>query len=226
MNKINRILNKFFNEVIDYLQINKSKLKGLLKTNDFLGRVKLKTTDDYAYDNDVNYGKTEWFPVVLDDSNDLGQIKDGKFIIGTRQLMDKNVRVGVNRNTPSIISISFHNFLYLELKDTKGTDFFELPPLDTNEPNLRIEELAILIITFKYKSNFRKDKFDAISRSIGKDMFEKHYDNLIKKGMVNKSGAITLKGKMAIESYDRKELRDMLKEFADRLRISDLMFYI
>lgn len=48
-----------------YGTVNRRGLLGRAKRGELIGKCDFKFTDDYAFDNDTNFGKTGWLPVRI-----------------------------------------------------------------------------------------------------------------------------------------------------------------
>ena len=182
-----------------YIKINKTFLKGLISKGDIVGMVSNSSTDDYVYDAENNYGKTDWMPVILTDGDTFGTVtKDGKLSIGVNVFSDKYVRANTYEDQPTTISLSLHSFKTLLLKDTKGTHFYTMPDMSDHE-KLTSAQTFVLAVIYGVSSSYRKQYFNKV-----KD-FDTIFASLIEKNYISKSGAMTATGKAYIYSLTRDE---------------------
>ena len=207
MNKIKQLIELFVNES-DSQQLNKGKVKRLIQAGGFIGRVKSNYTDDYAYDDKTNYGKTDWFPVELSsDGSSFGSVKDGKLLIDEKWFSDKNVRATVNSDAPTIINLALHHFKYLELKDKKETSFYVTADMSSHEV-LPSEYLYVLAIIYSKTSSYRPKFLQRVEN------LATVLEDLQTKGYVSKTNSLTKQGQFYLKSLDRTTLEKTVNDYA------------
>lgn len=204
MSKSKEILNTLFE---DYMSINKGKLKKMLLSGDFLGRVSHKTTDDYYADATTDY-TTNWMPVEVNSGrDDFGDVKNGKLYISDGYFSDKYVYASVNSEKPTIIQLSLHSFKTLELKDKKFTRFYILT--DTNDVGeLSDVELYVLGVSYGITSMYRPKFYRGVKE------VDTIIQGLMDKGLLAKNKSISKKGESLLKSMDRETLRTKIGDFA------------
>lgn len=190
-----------------FISFSKVEFKKLAKSGQLIGRIKSRYTDDY-YADSLDDGSTEWLPVDLTDDSEytLGDVVDGKLLIGSKKLMDKNVRISVTSDEPNIIGMAFHTFMYLEFKSKKDDNFYVLPDVSGSE-SLSPEEIYTLSVTYGVTSTYRPKFLRGVQN------LDSIYDKLINLKYLTKSKSITKLGDSYLKSLSQ-DLKDSTNTFA------------